>query len=611
MISTRDKDKIKILRGIIEGIIIAGLLVILIRAFLDFGKYEPYDKNDNTIVTGEDNGFLGISYLAVDRSGSETMIGTKRLQEQLEALYRNGYVTITQDDIINYYNNGMALPKKAMFLMFEDGRTDTSIFAGKIMEKYNYIGTMLSYGDRLKNRDKKFLKGNDLISLKKSTFWELGTNGYRLSYINVFDRYSNYLGELSSLEYYDVKPYLDRDYNQYLMDYIRDGNFIPKESYLQMTNRIKKDYQLMEDTYTEEIGEVPKLYALMHANTGSFANNEKVSSVNETCIKDLFTMNFNREGYSLNNRKNDIYDLTRMQPQSYWYPNHLLMRIKDDAKTDIDFVEGDLKRKKDWDVIRGAAEFRQSVIALTSESESNGLLRLKDSMDYQNFKLSVILKGNKLGTQSIIMRADQELKRYLSVKLQNNHIYIDENGKRLFELDLDEFDGVKKQSIDENKQEALRTEYEVYKKNSSFGKVTNMDRQSKVIEDRAKTIEEGADEYVSPIQIQEAGSRKLTVFLKNDKISLSIDGREAVKDLALTGKSAGFVYLESAWGEYGYSQRNIADDVYDGVFENLNITNIDDSSEVLYDNQLHGLEKGKFYISNTWSSILNWFIKTL
>ena len=611
MISTRDKDKIKILRGIIEGIIIAGLLVILIRAFLDFGKYEPYDKNDNTIVTGEDNGFLGISYLAVDRSGSETMIGTKRLQEQLEALYRNGYVTITQDDIINYYNHGMALPKKAMFLMFEDGRTDTSIFAEKIMEKYNFIATMLSYGDRLKNRDKKFLKANDLIKLKQSTFWELGTNGYRLSYINVFDRYSNYLGELSSLEYYDVKPYLDRDYNQYLMDYIRDGNFIPKESYLQMTNRIKKDYQLMEDTYTEEIGEVPKLYALMHANTGSFANNEKVSSVNETCIKDLFTMNFNREGYSLNNRKSDIYDLTRMQPQAYWYPNHLLMRIKDDAKTEVDFVDGDLKRKKDWDIIRGAAEFRQSVIALTSESESSGLLRLKNSMNYQNFKLSVLLKGNKLGTQSIIMRADKELKQYLSVKLQNNHIYIDENGKQLFELDLDEFDGVKKQSVDENKQEALRTEYEVYKKNSSFGKATKMDRQSKVIEERAKTIEEGADEYVSPIQIQEAGSRELTVFLINDKISVSIDGREAVKDLALSGKSAGFVYLESAWGEYGYSQRNIADDVYDGVFENLNIANIDDSSEVLYDNQLHGLEKGKFYISNTWSNILNWFIKTL
>jgi hypothetical protein len=267
MISSRNKDKIKILRGIVEGIIIAGLLVILIRAFFVFDQYEPYDKNDDIIVTGEDNGFLGISYLSVDRIGSETMIGTKRLQEHLEALYKNGYVTITQEDIINYYQNGMALPQKALFLMYEDGRTDTSIFAQKIMQKYNYIGTMLSYGDRLKNKDSKFLKGKDLIELNKSTFWELATNGYRLSYINVFDRYNNYLGELSSLEYYHIKPYLDRNYNQYLMDYIRDKNLIPKESYIQMAARIRKDYQLMEDTYMAEIGEVPRLYALMHSNT--------------------------------------------------------------------------------------------------------------------------------------------------------------------------------------------------------------------------------------------------------------------------------------------------------------------------------------------------------
>lgn len=614
MKSPRDKNRLKIFRSIAEGLVLAGLLLLLIRAFFDFDQYEPYDRNADSIVTGEDNGFLGISYLAVDRKGTETMIGTKRLQEQLEALYKNGYVTITQDDIVNYYKNGTALPEKAMFLMFEDGRTDTSIFAQKIMEKFNYIGTMLSYGDKLNNRDQKFLKGKDLKSIKESTFWELGTNGYRLSYINVFDRYNHYLGELSSLEYYNVKPYLGRDYNQYLMDYIRDKNFIPKETYTQMASRIRKDYELMEDTYIKETGEVPKLYALMHSNTGSFANNEKVSNVNETCIKDLFTMNFNREGYSLNNRKNNIYDLTRMQPQAYWYPNHLLMRIKDDTKADVKFIDGDLNRKKDWEVISGAAEFKDSVIALTSESEGSGLLRLKNSRDYRNFDLSVILKGNKLGTQSILMRADKEHKQYVCVKLQNNYMYIEENGKQLFTLDLDEFDGIKKQSVEENKQEALEAEYDLYKNNSSFGKTTTMEKQSEIIENKVKSVEEGAEEYVSPIQIHEAGKRKLEVRLKEDKISLWVDGKEAVKDLSISGKSSGYVYLESAWGEYGYSQRNIADDVYDGVFDNIKFSLIDDSddsSDILYDNQLHGWEKELYHINNAWNNVLDWFIKTL
>jgi hypothetical protein len=299
-----------------------------------------------------------------------------------------------------------------------------------------------------------------------------------------------------------------------------------------------------------------------------------------------------------------------MQPQAYWYPNHLLMRIKDDTKTDVKFVDGDLKKKEDWEVINGAPEFRDAVIALTSDSEGNGLLRLKNSKNYKNIELSVILKGNKLGTQSILIRADQELKQYISVKLQNNNIYLGQDGKQLFELDLNEFDGIKKQSVEENKQKAEEAEYKLYTKNSGFQKTTSMEKQSEAI-DKAKSVEEGVAEYIPPIQIQEAGNRKIDVVLKEDKISLSVDGKEVVKDLSITGSSTGYVYLQSAWGEYGYSQRNIADDVYDGVFENLIISSSDNSSDVLYDNQNHGWNKAVYTIKDAWNNVLNWFIKTL
>ena len=43
-----------------------------------------------------------------------------------------------------------------------------------------------------------------------------------------------------------------------------------------------------------------------------------VSYENEKWIRKLFTMNFNREGCSFNQRNSSLYDLTRMQPQPYW-----------------------------------------------------------------------------------------------------------------------------------------------------------------------------------------------------------------------------------------------------------------------------------------------------
>lgn len=88
-------------------------------------------------------------------------------------------------------------------------------------------------------------------------------------------------------------------------------------------------------------------------------------------------MNFNREGCSFNQRNSSLYDLTRMQPQPYWPVNHLLMRIKYDTKQqDITFKRGDT-RIEDWEILKGAGEYKKESIILTSLPEKEGLMRLK------------------------------------------------------------------------------------------------------------------------------------------------------------------------------------------------------------------------------------------
>ena len=64
-------------------------------------------------------------------------------------------------------------------------------------------------------------------------------------------------------------------------------------------------------------------------------------------IREHFAITFNRKGFVIT-IKADIYDLTGAA--EYWYPNHLLMRIKDDTKEDMIFMDGDLE-------IRGLGSF--------------------------------------------------------------------------------------------------------------------------------------------------------------------------------------------------------------------------------------------------------------
>ena len=608
------KDVKKLISSIIQFLVVIGLLVLIISQLFTFISYVPFNSADKSVVSGEDHGFIAISYFGVDRESTTSRISEKKLDEHLNALHNLGYVTITQDDIKKYYEDGTPLPDKALFLMYEDGRHDTSVYSQKVMEKYNYKATMFTYADKFTIRDTYFLMPEDLKKLEETSFWEIGSNGYRLSYINVFDRYDRYLGELESTEYSQMAKYFGRDYNHFLMDYIRDANDIPMETKSQMKERITGEYELMKKEYTQGLGRVPGAYVLLHSNTGKFGENAKVSAVNEEAIADTFDMNFNREGYSLNVRDSSIYDLTRMEPQANWYTNHLLMRIWDDLpeedKQNIVFVEGYLPEKENWELKKGAVEYKkkEEIIALTSLPEDRGILKLQKNLPH-DFSLSAELLGNKLGCQSIFLRSNDDLTNGIEIRLMNNVIYLLQDGELLDEMDLYDFDEIPKVSVDEDKRDSLAGEYSVFARyavsHAQSVEYTRLSEETASVE--VPSVEDGAEEYRPSIQINELGKRKIDITLRDDKITVNIDNKPLWDNYKINETSEGGVFLQSAWTEFGYSQRNIADDVYDAVFKSIEIKD-STTDEILYTNKLKGVEKGVQVVSNFTNSLINWFI---
>lgn len=554
--SPEKKERRKKVRTILQGIILIVIAAVTFKALFSFTSYKEYSNNINT--EAEDKGFIALSYFGVDTSGEDSLISKGNLRAQLKALKDNGYVTITQEDVLNYYNKGEKLPEKALLLLFEDGRRDTAIFSQKLLQKLNYKATMLSYGSKLKEKDSKYLSSKELVNLEKSTFWELGSNGYRLEFINVFDEKDNYLGNLTSKEFFEKAQDIEKNYNHYLMDYFRDEYNIPKETYEEMKKRISYDYESLDKLYKEELGKVPQLYALMRANTGAFGSNSKVSSINEAYIKEMFSMNFNREGVALNTSDCSIYDLTRLQPQSHWSTNHLLMRIWGDTKEEMNFVTGDLEKAKDFEEVSGKAEYKDNSIILTSLPEGYGRLNLKGSEDYKDIKVSTELKGNIIGSQGIYLRLNEAKNSKLFIQVINNVLKVYDGEKLLFHLDIASFQGEE--------------------------------------QDKAYDIKEG-------------GNRKLDITLVEEKLSIDIDGKTVVENLQVKTTEPGSIALEAAWGEAENSQNNLADDVYDGVFVNFKVTDMKNNS--LYDNTLRGMDKIIYNVKVGFNNIVNWFIKNL
>ncbi|MBQ1462156.1 MAG: hypothetical protein IIZ16_09055, partial [Selenomonas sp.] len=159
------KNRRKRLRVVAEIIVLAFLAFGIYNLFYTLKTYQPYDHS--AVAAGDkDTGFVALSYFGVDHIGdTSTIIGQKQLYKHLQELKRQGFVTITQQDIKDYYQLNKPLPEKSLYLMFEDGRRDTAIFAQPILEDLNYKATIMSYGENVESMDLKFLKPSELEEL--------------------------------------------------------------------------------------------------------------------------------------------------------------------------------------------------------------------------------------------------------------------------------------------------------------------------------------------------------------------------------------------------------------------------------------------------------------
>ena len=611
------KNRTKKIRAVIEAIVLLSLLYIIINALVVFAKYEPYTLRNAEY--GGDEGFVAISYFGVDRTGTNSLIGVEQLEHHLEVLKKDGFATITGKDVQEYYSKGKALPKHSLYLNFEDGRKDTAAFAEKLLEKYNYHATISTYAENLRNNDDKFLKSADLKNLEKNGFWEMGSNGYRLYYINVFDRWNRYLGNMNPLVYSHLTSVLARSNNHYLMDYIRDEKDFPVESYLAMKERISNDYTMLRDIYSADLGYVPESYTLMHANTGRFGNNNDVSALNEQWMRKLFKMNFNREGDCHNIRNSSVYDLTRMEPRAYWPANHLLMRIKYDNVPDIQFEPGDTEQHSEWDVLEGAAEFRNESIILTTLPKRDGLMQLKNREDFCNVRITTEFKGNQFGTQQIFIRADEKRQNAIRIAFENNHFIAGEmiNGVygKLADIDLRTFDGGEYRSVEEDRKEVAMYEREVF---GRYAQNTVMARKQinaleKEREKETRSVRQGAEAYIPTISYHARLDRKLEIFLKDDHLNVLIDGKPAVSNLKVRNVKPGRLFLGAGWQGYGYSQVNLADDVYDAVFSEFKVEQLFNEEKndlpVLYDVHYTGAKKMKLLLKRKWEALLDWALQ--
>lgn len=544
------KNRRKVIRSVLQFVVVIFVGYLIVNSLVTLKEYETPDRS--TWQNYDD--FIAVSYFGVSRSTTSDLVARSELSAQLKALKDHGYVTISQQDVIDFYTKGSPLPEKALYLSFEDGRNDSALFTTKLLEKYNYKATMLTYANKMGNDQGKFLQPKELLSMTKKGFWELGTNGYRLTYINIVDKDGYYFPQLTQEEFLEKSK--AEYYTHYLMDFIRDNNNIPIENRVEMEERIQLDYDLVKEIYTKRLGFVPSTYMIMHADTLYNGMEDLVERINDENIRQLFQLHYNREGKLLNTSAMDRYDLTRVQPAPYWRTNHLIMKLGLDTGDDVSFIVGDEDEVQRWNIENGVVEFAPEEIALTTRPAEKASMTVKDMQLSNQFSVNVTIGGHSSGIQYVQLGQSSDGKLKLQLRVQDEHVYIEQV--------------------------------------SQDGEV------ERLLGVRGK--DEGLADIKVSLQVQNQHiSMKVNnnVVMTNEQIDPSIQQW----DIKLEAES---LKEENRWEDEG-------DHIYDGVFKRLTIANLTDEGKVkstLYTNHLAGLEKVTFTVKRIFHQTIDWAIET-
>ncbi len=554
--------------------------------------------------------FVAISYknLTTEQNASGKTVASDLFAAQLNALHSAGYRTVTPQDVIDYYTHKGGLPDKAMMLIIEDGDYQTAKLAEQVLQRNEYQAVLCTYASEIGSGSGAKISGSDLRALDQTKWWKFGTSGYRLAYINVFDRYANAVGRLTAQEFQNMSRFIGDDYSAYLMDYLRDSDRLRVESEAEMTRRIQSDYQQMATVYEKELTYIPLVYVLNSPNTGAFGKNEEVSRVNREMIEKNFSLNFNRMGTALNTLKVSCYDLSRLQVQDYFSTNHLMMRLWDDTGDDVVFSVGDEMEAQRWYVDAGVAEFNARDIVLTTEPRSEARMTVKNLM-LDDFELQVTLKGTVVGKQSIYLRSDRNGSVGIQVSVEDNRLFVRNAADRsevLFRKNLYNLGSGTLTAAEDELAARVALQRVLVKNEPDEQRRKSLQQElNRLLNTRVASSEE---ETQPLYEMSDRINRRLRLRLLGDRLSIWVDNVQVVDQLQVESSGRGTVVFGAGVSDdiEKVTGRPKSDDVYDAVYSDMTISEVRNTNSYFYRYPMSAGTRIEQSILPMWQRWFNW-----
>jgi|SRR3989344_1601125 len=365
--------------------------------------------NPSALITEKAESVFVLTYHVVSKNApkDDYEISHNQFKENMFALKRLGYQTVSLGDLYLFLDGQKELPDKSFLITFDDGAKTSFYNVDPILQVLNYTAVMfiITASSLEELQSPYYLNESELIKVQATGRWELESHTHKSHFKFKTQGHIEEVPALTNKLWFIEQNRSETD----------------EEFFTRVSDDLKRAKMLLETKLNKEITS----FALPF---GDFGDNNNYAQARDI-VKDLTTnmhkmvfYQFPMKGrlYKGNYIQKDrsSYLVTRFAADSFHTPESLLERIDGSRTISLPYEEDYLNYNR-WPRISGQASFRNQSMILTPIEDSI-FTYLDGSYSWKDYQYSIRLGNNGVSIVSLISRLD----------LENNYVscqYTDEN----------------------------------------------------------------------------------------------------------------------------------------------------------------------------------------
>lgn len=336
-------------------------------------------------------------------------ISIDNFREQMFALKKEGYETVSLEDFSKFAKGEKNLPEKSFLLTFDDGRKDSYYPVDPILQGLNYNAVMFVITSRSLKKplppQRYHLMLDEIKKMEKSGRWEIESH---TSDAHGLIKISS-SGEMG--HFFSNKMWLDKE-----------GRLETEEEF---RARVSSDLQTSFNDLKDKVG--PKVYSIAYP-FGDFGqqtiNFDKATSIGAEITKSIFDITFSQEAenlpYSFNYPDKNKQRFRRLTVPPDINLNDFMNMIKNGEAKSLPYND-DFHKDNGWEKQWGLVEIspNNGLIVGSLQNSTVGGTILDGTSDWKNYLLKTSLILEKGSSLTIDVRY-QDRNNHLSIAFMEN-----------------------------------------------------------------------------------------------------------------------------------------------------------------------------------------------